>query len=97
MGLGLSVPARAELEVELDRYQRAHSASCDLVMAWTSASWCYILSTLSVVSGGGELRGLDVVARMSRGSHLLGLSLSGGEVHILSASNVGSCRGGACG
>jgi hypothetical protein len=38
-----------------------------------------------------------VVARMSRGSHLLGLSLSGGEVHILSASNVGSCRRGACG
>jgi hypothetical protein len=55
-------------------------------MAWISASWQYILSTPSVVRGGEALRGLVAEASSCplaacRGSHILGLSLSGGVHH----------------
>jgi hypothetical protein len=56
-------------------------------MVSISASWWYILSTLSAVSRGETLKGLAAVASSppplaaGRGSHLLGLSLSGGEFH----------------
>jgi hypothetical protein len=56
-------------------------------MAWIFASWLYIMSTPSVVSRGAVLKGLATVASAwpplaaGRGSHFVGLSLSGGEEH----------------
>jgi hypothetical protein len=57
-GLCRSVPAQTGLGVESDQHQWAHSASCAVGMAWISASWWYILSTPSAVSGGEVLGGL---------------------------------------
>jgi hypothetical protein len=57
------------------------------VMAWISASWWYILSTLLAVSGGEVLGGLVATALVwpplmtGEGGHFVGSSLGRGEVH----------------
>jgi hypothetical protein len=61
-GLYRTAPTQTGLGVESDRHQWAYSTSCMAAMAWISASWWYILSTLLAVSGGEVLGGLVAAA-----------------------------------
>jgi hypothetical protein len=62
VGLCQLILTQTRLAVGSDRRQCVHFASCIVAMAWISASWQYILSTLSAVSGGKALRGLAAMA-----------------------------------
>jgi hypothetical protein len=105
VGLCQSVLAQTGLGVGSDRHQRAHSSSCAVTMAWISANWRYILSSLSVVSRGEVLRGLAVAASVWPPSQLAegATSLARGwvelksTIRILSTSSVGPCCGDMCG
>jgi hypothetical protein len=55
-GLYRSALAQIGLQARSDQCQWAHYASCAVALAWISASWRYILSTPSTVSGGEVLR-----------------------------------------
>jgi hypothetical protein len=81
-GLSQPVPTGTELEVESNQRQRAHSASCmnlrQLVVHLVQpVGGERRLSTQGLGRGGFNVGPLVA----GKGSHLLGLSLSGGEVH----------------
>jgi hypothetical protein len=70
IGLCQPVLTQTGLEVDFERCQWAHSASCAAVMAWISTNSWYIISTPSVVGGGKALSVLVTAALVWPSSRL---------------------------